>query len=80
MEFAVYRIYYRGDRRTGTLVNMFSSRGEAEAYAQTLGDDHEVVGLMTREITVEDSGLWDTVVFAEGGVEPYQAADTGGKE
>lgn len=72
VEWAVYRIFRSEDgRRMGSFVNMLASREEAEAYADKLEGEHEVVGLWTREIAEEDDHLWDTVVFdEEGGLAP----------
>lgn len=72
MEWAVYRVFRSEDgRRMGSFVDMLSSREEAEAFAEGLEGEHEVVGLWTREIAEEDGNLWDTVVFdEEGGLAP----------
>lgn len=68
MEFAVYRVYFDGDgRKMGAFVYVLASRMEAEARAQNLDGEHEVVGLYTREISEEDSDRWGTVVFLEDG-------------
>lgn len=79
MEYAVYRIYHDADgRKMGSYVNMLASREEAEELAESLPGEHEVVGLWTREISEAESGMWDTVVFSDGGVEPV--AGTGREE
>jgi len=72
MEYAVYKVFRGKDgRRMGSFVDMLASPEEAEAFARKREGEHEVVGLMTREITEEDEYLWNTVVFdEEGGFEP----------
>lgn len=68
MEFAIYRLYEQGGRRMGKFVDMLATREEAEAFADKLEGEHEIVELWTREITEEDGDLWETVEFREGGV------------
>ena len=72
MEWAVYRIFWSEDgRRMGSFVDMLASCEEAEAFTQGRDGEHEIVGLWTREITEEDSHLWDVVAFDdEGGFAP----------
>lgn len=72
MEWAVYKVFRsEDDRRMGEFVNMLASREDAEAYSRGCDGEHEVVGLWTREISEDDSHLWDTVVFdEEGGFAP----------
>lgn len=68
MEWAVYRSFLDDNgRKMGSFVNMLPSREEAEAFAEGLEGDHEIVGLWTREIAEEDGPLWDTILFEEGG-------------
>lgn len=83
VEWAIYRIFIGEDgRRMGSFVNMFASQDEAEASVRKRDGEHEVVGLMTREISEEDEHLWNTVVFtseARDGIEPVgEPGTTGG--